>query len=101
MFRRIRFRRGEQGQTSFFILVALLTITAFTFVALKYGLQYREQIRLQRAADAAVTSGAIWEARTYNLIAGMNQGIQIFMAVYFTALLILTILEACSETVVC
>jgi len=70
----------------------------FSLITLKHGLEKRHAIQMQMAADAAATSGAIWEARTYNLIAGMNQGIFIFMTAAFLAAVILLFLIACAAT---
>lgn len=95
---RMRFGKSaaQSGNATVFILMALLCIMAFTLTTLWRGVEHHERMQLQLTADAAATTGALWQARGLNLIAGCNLGISIAVMVALTATAILIALTVCS-----
>jgi len=87
---------AQSGNATVFILMALLCIMAFTLTTVWRGVEHHERLQLQLAADSAVTTGALWQARGLNLIAGCNIGISIAVMVALTAAAILIALTVCS-----
>jgi hypothetical protein len=70
-----RLGRDEGGQSIVFVALILIVLVCFLAVTINVGSQVSRKIQLQNAADAAVLSGATWEARGLNLIAELNRGI--------------------------
>lgn len=96
----MKHRNLERGAVSLLLIAGLVGLSAVLFFVLHEGAEIQARIELQRAADAAATSGAVWEARAYNLIAAMNEGILICVTTAFTALAIVAALKICAATVV-
>src|SRR5262245_53600684 len=90
----------EKGGTLLMVVIAILTIAAFILATVYRGQILDQRIALQTAADAAAMSGATVEARSLNLIAGMNEGILICMTLAFIGAIILMALLACAGTIV-
>ena len=88
------------GQSTLFVLIALITLVSFSLATIHWGMKKNTQMQLQLAADASVTSGVLWEARTYNVISAMNQGILIVVAAALIGAMVLVALMACAATVV-
>ncbi len=70
-----RLGKDEGGQSIVFVALILIVLVCFLAVTINVGSQVSQKIQLQNAADAAVLSGATWEARGLNLIAELNRGI--------------------------
>ncbi|MDA3895041.1 MAG: Tad domain-containing protein [Desulfobacteraceae bacterium] len=71
------------------IVIALVMFTIVCFIALTVNVGHRitKKVELQNAADAAVMSGAIWNARGMNMISLLNVGMSecLAMVIIFRA----------------
>jgi hypothetical protein len=68
-----RFLASERGQALPLFAVMAYFLIQLIFSTFNIGQVVEERIRLQNVADAGAYSTAIWEARTYNLMAFLNR----------------------------
>ena len=79
MIRRIKNRlhsaHGDQGgQTIVFIAIVMFALVCFFALVINVGDRVTAKVEMQNAADAAVMSGGIWNARGMNMISILNVG---------------------------
>ena len=71
--RQIEKLHSEEGQA--LVFVALMGLIIFLFLAMTMNVAHlvNTKIKNQNAADAEALSAAVWQARTLNLVAGLNR----------------------------
>lgn len=68
-----RFVHDERGQVLPIFAICAFFLAKLVFSSFNIGQVIEERIRLQLVADAGAYSTALWEARTFNLMAYMNR----------------------------
>jgi Flp pilus assembly protein TadG len=68
-----RFAKREDGQVLPLFAILAYALVQVVFGTYNVGEVVEQKIRLQNAMDAGAYSEAVWEARTYNLMAYINR----------------------------
>jgi hypothetical protein len=66
--------RGRRGQILIVTLVAICLLAGLIFYVFNTGDQVNQRLEMQGAADATAISGAVWMARSMNVVAMDNVG---------------------------
>ena len=75
IFKKIRtVHKDRDGQAIIVIALVMFTIVCFFALTINVGHRITAKVEMQNAADAAVMSGAIWNARGMNMICILNVG---------------------------
>ena len=69
---RSAFARPQRGVVMVITLLSVLLLTALILFVLNLGTQVERRIAAQNTADATVTGGSVWVARTMNTVARNN-----------------------------
>ena len=69
---RTRPRRGQSGQVLVVLLLGIVVLASLIFYVVNVGHAINEKVRMQNAADAAAVAGAVWMAKSFNIIAMNN-----------------------------
>ncbi|MEW6441503.1 MAG: Tad domain-containing protein [bacterium] len=90
----------EDGQA--LVFVAMVGLVIFLFFAMSVNLAelVNTKIKHQNAVDAAALSGAVWQARAFNLMAGTNENLlnlwaMVLVTIVTDAFLMALLWEAC------
>ena len=68
-------RNGEGAQALIFTIITVLIVVSLIAFVVNTGRVISHKIKMQTAADASAVSGAIWQARSLNMIATLNVGV--------------------------
>ncbi len=82
--RQIEKLHEEEGQALVFVALVGLVIFLFLAMAMNVAEMVNLKIKNQNVADAAALSAAVWQARTLNLVSGINRNM---LELYAAALL--------------
>ena len=75
IYKRLQSGHDDQGgQTIIFIAIVLFALICFFALVVNVGHRVTAKVETQNAADAAVLTGAIWNARGLNIISVLNVG---------------------------
>ncbi len=75
IFKKVRtVHKDRDGQAIIVIALVMFTIVCFFALTINVGHRITAKVEMQNAADAAVMSGAIWNARGMNMICILNVG---------------------------
>lgn len=89
----------NRGQTYIFSVSAAFVLVLFLLFVLHTGNLVKERIQLQNASDSSAISGAVWEARGLNILAALNTGMTIAIAIIvFEVAVLLALSTVCFLT---
>ncbi len=74
---------SEEGQALVFVAMVGLVIFLFLAMSMNMAELINTKIKNQNVADATALSGAVWQARALNMIAGANQNIITWWMLYY------------------
>lgn len=78
---------SEEGQALVFVAMVGLVIFLFFAMSMNLAELVNTKIKSQNAVDAAALSGAVWQARAFNLVAGTNENLLNLWANFLTHVL--------------
>ncbi len=80
---------SEEGQALVFVAMVGLVVFLFFAMTMNVAELLNTKIKNQNVADATALSGAVWEARFLNLVAGTNESLLEFWLAFFANLVVM------------